>query len=218
MRLELPMRDHNERNLKSVFLTTGNLLAYPSESLQEQSTLFEELIAQTSRATSERLKSFTQWFLSQDLLELQKHYVEIFDQKRSSCLYLTFFLNGDTRQRGMALWRFGQAYREFGFEVDNGELPDFLPAVLQFAATIDFESGLSLLQSHNRALVVLLNSLQKHESPYALLLQILLDNLPPLSPEDLQAAEALINAGPPTEMVGLEGYGGPVSISIGVRP
>jgi len=100
------MRDHNERNLKSVFLTTGNLLVYPSEPLQKQSTLFEELIAQTSRATSERLKSFTQWFLSQDLLELQKHYVEIFDQKRSSCLYLTFFLNGDTRQRGMALWRF----------------------------------------------------------------------------------------------------------------
>ncbi len=212
------MRDHNERNLKSVFLTTGNLLAYPSESLQEQSILFEELIAQTSRATSERLKLFTHWFLSQDLLELQKHYVEIFDQKRSSCLYLTFFLNGDTRQRGMALWRFAQKYKEFGFELDNGELPDFLPAVLEFAATIDFDAGLNLLQSHHRALLVLATSLEKQESPYLILLKILIDNLPPLSEKELKAAEALISAGPPTEMVGLEGYGGPVSISIGVRP
>ncbi len=212
------MKKLDERNMKSVFLSTSNLLAYPTQLLKSRVSLFEELISQTAPATSQRLQPFSKWFLHEDLIELQQHYVEVFDQKRSSCLYLTFFLNGDTRQRGMALWRFAQKYKEFGFELDNGELPDFLPAVLEFAATIDFEAGLKLLQSHHRALLVLASSLEKQESPYSILLKILIDNLPPLSDKELKEAEALINAGPPTEMVGLEGYGGPVSVSIGVRP
>lgn len=212
------MKKLDERNMKSVFLSTSNLLAYPTHLLKSRVLLFEELMAQTDPATSLRLKPFSKWFLHADLIELQQHYVEVFDQKRSSCLYLTFFLNGDTRQRGMALWRFAQNYKEFGFELDNGELPDFLPAVLEFAATIDFEAGLNLLQSHHRALLVLATSLEKQDSPYSILLKILIDILPPLSEKELKEAEALINAGPPTEMVGLEGYGGPVSISIGMRP
>ena len=212
------MKKLDERNMKSIFLSTSNLLAYPTQLLKLRVSLFEELVAQTTPTTSQRMQTFSKWFLHEDLIEIQKHYVEVFDQKRSSCLYLTFFLNGDTRQRGMALWRFAQKYKEFGFELDNGELPDFLPAVLEFAATIDFDAGLNLLQSHHRALLVLATSLEKQESPYAILLKILFDNLPPLSEKELKEAEALINAGPPTEMVGLEGYGGPVSISIGVRP
>ncbi len=204
--------------MKSVFLSLSRVLSYPDEKLLSQAQPIEKLISVLKPEISEEYLEFHNWFVGQPLLELQKNYVEIFDQKRSSCLYLTFYLNGDTRQRGMALWRFAQKYKEFGFELDNGELPDFLPAVLEFGATVDLGSSLKLLQGHQRALLVLLESLKTQESQYVHLLKILMQVLPQLSASELKEAETLINAGPPTELVGLEGYGGPVSVSIGMRP
>ncbi len=204
--------------MKSVFLSLSRVLSYPDEKLLSQARSIEKLISVLKPEISGEYAEFHNWFVSQPLLELQKNYVEIFDQKRSSCLYLTFYLNGDTRQRGMALWRFAQKYKEFGFELDNGELPDFLPAVLEFGATVDLGSSLKLLQGHQRALLVLLESLKTQESQYVHLLKILMQVLPQLSASELKEAETLINAGPPTELVGLEGYGGPVSVSIGMRP
>ena len=47
------------------------------------------------------------------MLRAQEHYVEIFDRRRKACLYLTYFLNGDTRGRGMALVGFKEAYQAF---------------------------------------------------------------------------------------------------------
>ncbi len=167
---------------------------------------------------SSEYSNFDNWLTSKPLLELQQSYVETFDQKRSSCLYLTFYLNGDTRQRGMALWRFAQKYKEFGFELDKGELSDYLPAILEFGATIDLAASMALLQTHQRAILVLMESLKTQRSPYRHLIEILVKVLPKLSARELKEAEALINAGPPKELVGLEGYGGPVSVSIGVRP
>ncbi len=204
--------------MKSVFLSLSRVLSYPDEKLLSQARSIEKLISVLRPEISKEYLEFHNWFVGQPLLELQKNYVEIFDQKRSSCLYLTFYLNGDTRQRGMALWRFAQKYKEFGFELDNGELPDFLPAVLEFGATVDLGSSLKLLQGHQRALLVLLESLKTQESQYVHLLKILMQVLPQLSASELKEAETLINAGPPTELVGLEGYGGPVSVSIGMRP
>ncbi len=204
--------------IKTVFLSLSHVLSYPDEELLSQTQSIEKLISVLKPEISGDYAEFHNWFVGQPLLELQKNYVEIFDQKHSSCLYLTFYLNGDTRQRGMALWRFAQKYKEFGFELDNGELPDFLPAVLGFGATIDLGSSLKLLQGHHRALLVLLESLKTQESQYVHLLKILMQVLPQLSASELKEAETLINAGPPTELVGLEGYGGPVSVSIGMRP
>ncbi len=204
--------------IKAVFLSLSRVLSYPDEKLLSQAHSIAKLISSLNPKISEEYAEFHNWLAGQPLLELQKNYVEIFDQKRSSCLYLTFYLNGDTRQRGMALWRFAQKYKEFGFELDNGELPDFLPAVLEFGATVDLGSSLKLLQGHQRALLVLLESLKTQESQYVHLLKILMQVLPQLSASELKEAETLINAGPPTELVGLEGYGGPVSVSIGMRP
>ena len=208
----------NETSMKNVFLSLSRLLSYPDDQLAGQLEIIAQLLESEKVEIQNNFKSFRLFSDSGTVLELQQHYVETFDQKRSSCLYLSFFLNGDTRQRGMALWRFANVYRESGFELDSGELPDFLPALLDFTATVDFQSGLKLLQTHQRALLVLEKSLEKQESPYHFLLSALIGVLPTLSQKEMNEAEALINAGPPKEMVGLEGYGGPVSVTIGVRP
>ncbi len=72
---------------------------------------------------------------SADPTAIQTHYVEVFDLSRKHTLYLSYWTDGDTRRRGEVLAAFKQRYRRSGFLVDTpGELPDYLPLVLEYAA------------------------------------------------------------------------------------
>ena len=54
-----------------------------------------------------------------------------------------------------------------GHHVAEGELPDYLPAVLELAAGGGEESAITLLQEHRVGLLVLLEALDELASPYA---------------------------------------------------
>jgi nitrate reductase molybdenum cofactor assembly chaperone len=82
------------------------------------------------------------------LPEVQQHYVETLDLKRRCSLYLTYYTHGDTRKRGVALLRFKSVYRDAGLVIGDDELPDYLPVVLEFAATADAAAGEQLLLDH----------------------------------------------------------------------
>ncbi len=149
-----------------------------------------------------------------DPLALQAHYVDVLDQRRQCCLYLTWWTEGETRRRGMALAQLKERYRAHGFELVSTELPDFLPVVLEFAAG-EVAAGLSLLQEHRAALELLRLALLECGTPYAGVLEAVCDLLPGPSPQDVAAARALGRTGPPTESVGRDGYGfdaGPTSL------
>jgi nitrate reductase delta subunit len=145
--------------------------------------------------------------------ELEEHYVEVFDRKRKCCLHLTWWTDGETRRRGLALARFKALYRSHGFELQGGELPDFLPVVLEFAAQGDVTLGLQLLQEHRPAIELLRLALLDLDTPYATVLTGLCALLPGVSPADEAAAVALARNGPPGESVGLTPYGAPGSHS-----
>ena len=151
---------------------------------------------------------------------LEEHYVAVLDQQRRCCLYLTWWTEGETRRRGLALARLKDLYRTRGYELVSTELPDFLPVVLEFAAG-NPELGLALLQEHRAALELLRLALVEHSSPYGAVVATVCDLLPGPSPQDEAAARALARTGPPTEAVGLDGYGfeaGPTSLlPTGVR-
>ncbi|GMA34255.1 nitrate reductase molybdenum cofactor assembly chaperone [Demequina litorisediminis] len=67
------------------------------------------------------LTRFTSHLRATDLVELQKHYVATFDTKRRTSPYLSFWTDGDTRNRGLAILRFKQAYLEHGFSIGDEE-------------------------------------------------------------------------------------------------
>jgi nitrate reductase delta subunit len=137
--------------------------------------------------------------------ELASSYVELFDFQRRCCLHLTYYTAGDTRRRGEALAGFADAYRAAGLEVVGGELPDYLPAVLDLAA-VD-RAGWRLLQEHRVGLDLLAEALADRQSVYELVVRAVLHLLPAAGPADWQAASRLAQAGPPAELVGLEPYG-----------
>lgn len=182
----------------------SRFLAYPDQSLFEDLPRIRELCGSLPASISEPIGRYLDGIDGLSLLELQAQYVSTFDLKRRCCLYLTYYLNGDTRRRGMALWRFQETFQMRGWSVNNGELPDFLPVLLEFAA-VDEESELAareLLQEHREGLEVLRAALVKFDSPATHVVAMVLDMLPKLTVAQREAALKLVAQGPPTESVG----------------
>ncbi|MFE0512143.1 nitrate reductase molybdenum cofactor assembly chaperone [Streptomyces sp. NPDC058964] len=184
------------------------LLQYPDAELTAAGT---ELTA-TARAlpatpAAAHLARFTAWFAAQDPEALERHYVEMFDLRRRSSLYLTYYLHGDTRRRGMALLALARRYRAKGWDTDGGELPDHLPVVLEFAALDGPGAGEAPLRQHRRGLELIHRALTDTDSPYRHLLGALLSLLPPPTEADRAAVARLVAEGPPNEEVGLDPYG-----------
>lgn len=136
--------------------------------------------------------------------ELGELYVAVFDRRRRCCLDLTWWTDGETRRRGASLAALKERYRAAGVEFAGSELPDHLPAVLEYAAIGDLPDGLALLQEHRAGLELLRLALLEVDAPWAAVLEAVCALLPGPSPTDVAAAKALARSGPPREQVGLD--------------
>ena len=186
----------------------AQLLAYPDDVLYERLPLLTEA-ATDCGAASEPLGRACAELAAMPRDAAQQRYVDTFDLRRRCCLYLTYFSHGDTRNRGMALLRFSTAYKVRGFEVADGELPDHLGVVCEFAAA-EPASGLELLRKHRAGLELLRMALADAQSPYLDVIDGIRAVLPDAAPKDMEKALALARSGPPAEEVGLEPFGPPV--------
>lgn len=139
--------------------------------------------------------------------EWQRRYVTTFDLKRKCSLYLSYYATGDTRRRGVALVTFLEAYRAAGWEFDADDLPDYMPAVLEFSARSDSEIAGALIASHREGIEVLRAALEGMGSPWALVVRTITLSLPPIDARTRERFLDLISEGPPTETVGLSFLG-----------
>jgi nitrate reductase molybdenum cofactor assembly chaperone NarJ/NarW len=180
-------------------------LSYPDGTVREMLPLVRGAVdGLAAGRPRERLIEFLRHVAATPPERIAEHYVEVFDRRRRCCLYLTWWSDGETRRRGSALAALKQRYRAAGVELDTGELPDFLPAVLEYAATADLADGLALLQEHRAGLELLRLALVDADTPYAAPVEAVCALLPGPSPDDVAAAKALARSGPPREQVGLE--------------
>jgi nitrate reductase delta subunit len=195
--------------LTIVWQSVSLLLDYPDEALQARAELIRSASEAVSTAIGDSIRRFLDHLESTPLPELQADYVETFDSRRRCNLFLTYFAHGDTRKRGMALLRFKQTYLRAGFELDDGELPDHLCVVLEFAATVDRDLGRDLMLDHRAGLELLRLSLRDMGSPWASLIDAVTATLPPLRGDERDAVRRLAAEGPPEEEVGLAPFAQP---------
>jgi len=183
------------------------LLQYPSRALFDGLDELDAAARSAPRAARGHLAAFLAWLRATPPHEVAQHYVETFDLRRRSALYLTYYRHGDTRRRGMALLAFKTAYRAAGLEPDGAELPDYLPVVLDFAAVAP--AGEELLRRHRADLELLRRALREAGTPYARLVDAVCAQLPRLGRRDLLRVRAAEQQGPPAEDVGLEPFAPP---------
>ena len=180
-------------------------LRYPDAALLDLMPVVRDAVtALPPSLPRERLVAFLETVAATTPERAALHYVDVFDTRRRCCLYLTWWTDGETRRRGSALASLKARYRTAGVELDTTELPDFLPVVLEFAATADLAAGLQLLQEHRAGIELLRLALLDAGTPYAGPVEAVCALLPGPSPADVAAAKALARTGPPREQVGLE--------------
>ena len=194
----------------TVYKLCSLLLSYPDEELLSARDSLRgavaELPAFPARAS---LARFCEWWCGLDPLGLQQHYVATFDLDKRCGLYLTFYGEGDRRDRGMALLRLRQLYRAAGLPQAGRELPDFLPVMLEFASFAPGGRGELVLREHRAALELVRLAVRDRDSPYAEVLDAVCLTLGEPSAADRARAIKLAAGGPPTELVGLEPFAPP---------
>lgn len=181
-------------------------LGYPDRSLLAKvPVLVGSLDEQEPSAAVAHLRTFLDHLAAGDPADLTRSYVEVFDLSSRQTLYLSYWTDGDTRRRGEVLAGFKRRYRDAGMLVDTGgELPDYLPMVLEYAALADPVGGAELLQHYRASLELIRLSLDEAGSPYVDVLRAVCATLPGASPRDRTTAMTLARSGPPEERVGLE--------------
>jgi nitrate reductase delta subunit len=186
------------------------LLCYPDERLvsaHAELTAAVDTLPRSSQRDS--LNRFLAYLAASTQSDLERRYVETFDLRRRSGLYLSYYLHGDTRKRGMALLRLKRLYAAAGLELTSGELPDYLPLMLEFAELAPDGAGETLLREHRPVIELLRASLRDANSPYAELLDAISAGLPRLSALERGHVRRLAEDGPPSEQVGLQPFAPP---------
>lgn len=209
---------HDTSERAVVWQSAAFLLAYPDEKSVARMALVRAAAAALPDDLRTPLLTVATHILDRPLIEAQQEYVQTFDWKRRRALFLSYWTTGDTRNRGQAIVRFAQTYRAAGVAPPRDELADHLAVVLEFAATVDGDSGFDLLAEHRTPLAMLRDALSEARSPYALVVGAVCSTLPEPGPDDLAAARRLAATGPPIEAVGLEPFPTPLPFPTSAVP
>ena len=108
-------------------------------------------------------------------LETEALYVELFDRGRATSLHLFEHVHGDSRDRGPAMIDLAQTYEKAGLFLAEGELPDFLPVVLEFTSTQPPREAREFLAEMAHIFNAIFAALQQRGSAYACVLGALLE-------------------------------------------
>jgi nitrate reductase molybdenum cofactor assembly chaperone NarJ/NarW len=206
MKLLTRPRAHVALQDRLVWQAASLLLAYPDERLADRLRTVDELRACVTGPAADLLARTASALQMSDPMTRATDYVETFDLRRRSTLYLTYWTSGDTRNRGREMLAFAEVYRDAGVRPPDDEAPDYLPVVLEFAATVDPVAGRRLLVEYRVSIDVVRAALTDCRSPYADTVAAVCETLPSATDQEVLRAQRLAQAGPPAEAVGLQPF------------
>jgi nitrate reductase delta subunit len=126
---------------KAILLLLSRFLDYPEPAFYEEKATIIDFIQKyvsSEDIQTEVLNRIN--FLSEIPFEqLEQLYVETFDYKDKTNLYLTAHELGDSRKRGFALIQLQKLIVEAGFEYAGKDLSDYIPMLLELLAVASEE-------------------------------------------------------------------------------
>jgi nitrate reductase delta subunit len=156
----------------------GFLMTYPQAQHQEvanECAMLLESEKWLSDKTLSSLKPFFKMLEQRDLLDLQEDYVALFDRTPSLSLHLFEHVHGDSRDRGQAMVDLMKVYEEAGLFIDTEETPDYLPLFTEYLATLSSLEASDTVGGVVNIISALAERLKNRQSPYASILQALVE-------------------------------------------
>ena len=155
----------------------GALLTYPDETLVAAVAELRSVLENDANIPSQlkpALCSFLDYLQVSDPWELQESYVERFDSGRSTSLHLFEHVHGESKDRGQAMVDLKEHYQASGLTLVPEELPDYLPAFLEFCSMLPPAEAGEFLASCSVILDSLGKRLAERQSPYAAVFPVLM--------------------------------------------
>ena len=189
---------------KTISLTLrvlARLLSYPDDALREhldemRQALRLEAALQPARAAE--VEALIDSLGVQSAIDAEADYVQLFDSGRRTSLHLFEHVHGDSRDRGPAMIDLAQTFEAAGLYLAEGEMPDHLPVVLEYASTQPPRQAQAFLAEMAHIFNVIFSALDKRRSRYASVLGALIElagetcapvNVPDEAPIDESWAE-----------------------------
>jgi nitrate reductase delta subunit len=154
------------------------LLAYPDARLRGDLAEMTALVAEEGALSDSRrgeIEALARRLATGEPIEIETEYVETFDRGRSTSLHLFEHVHGDSRDRGPAMIDLAQTYEQAGLYLAPGELPDYLPAVLEFVSTQPPREAKAFLGEIAHLVNGIFGALLARGSRYAAVMGALLD-------------------------------------------
>jgi nitrate reductase delta subunit len=156
----------------------ARLLGYPGAELRDHLPEMRDAL-RAKRAVSDarlaELDALMDALSGADPLDAEAAYVQLFDRGRATSLHLFEHVHGDSRDRGPAMIDLAQTYDQAGLHLAPGELPDYLPAVLEFVSTQPPREARAFLGEMTHIFNALFSALQQRQSAYAGVIGALLE-------------------------------------------
>ena len=108
------------------------------------------------------------------LLQLEERYVSLFDRSRALSLHLFEHVHGESRERGQAMVDLAAMYEARGLTIAEHELPDYIPAFLEYLSLLDENEARDLLHDTSEIMCAIGDRLAERGSLYAEVFAVLL--------------------------------------------
>jgi nitrate reductase delta subunit len=154
------------------------LLRYPDDAMREHlGEVSEAIHAERALPAARRveLDRLAERLAGGDAMQVQSEYVDTFDRGRRTALSLFEHVHGDSRDRGPAMVDLAQTYERAGLRLAEGELPDHLPVVLEFASTQPAREARAFLGETAHIVRAIFSALLQRGSAYASVLAAVLE-------------------------------------------
>ena len=166
------------RNASLTLRVFAHLLSYPDAALREHLAEMRDALHGEAALTAQRLSeldALIDLLAQADGLDSEAAYVDLFDRGRATSLHLFEHVHGDSRDRGPAMIDLAQTYEKAGLFLAPGELPDYLPAVLEFVSTQPPAEARAFLSEMAHILNAIFAALRQRQSGYASVVGALLE-------------------------------------------
>lgn len=160
----------------------SRLLSYPDQTLRRHLPQMLAVLQTEGAVSASRLAELAElmnWLganrAAGDALQIEEAYVELFDRGRATSLHLFEHVHGDSRERGPAMIDLAKTFEQAQLFLAPGEMPDFLPVVLEFASTQPPREARDFLGEIAHILNAILAALTERQTRYASVLAALLE-------------------------------------------
>ena len=148
------------------------LLHYPDDDLLDR---LDEIASIVAHLSPVEIKSAIQAYINElkthSLIHVQERYTAVFDMNPVLTMNMTYHAYGDNEKRAAALAHLQNNYEQAGWQRITGELPDYLPLMLEFLSICPAPKYTAPVWQCLRGIQPLVERLKKKEPIYAALLQ-----------------------------------------------